>query len=473
MIALSLEQVADVVGGELSSPAAGGRRVDRVCIDSREAGPGALFVALPGTRSDGHLFVDGALTAGAGGALVAAGRAHAVAVDAPLVLVDDPADALLALGVWVRDTVDPLVVGITGSNGKTTTKDFIAAATAGRRTVANQGSFNNELGVPLTCCRLEHDSELLVCEIGMRGGGQIAELAGLLRPAIGVVTSVAAVHLELLGTLEAIADAKAELVEALAPDGVAVLAADDPLVAAMAQRTVARTVTFGVSESADWRARDVTLDDSARARFTLDSPAGTATVRVPLPGLHNVGNALAALVAAVEAGVALPDAVAGLERATVSRWRLQFQRIAGIRVLNDAYNANPTSTTAALRTLMQIPTGGRRWAVLGTMAEIGATSEHEHGRVGAAVAELGVDGLVTIGRPAAAIKAGADAADPTGAERRWAVDDVAAAVDLLGTRLRPDDVVLVKASRSAALEGVVSGLEQRLRTPSATGDVRS
>lgn len=467
MIEMSLEQVADVVGGELLSLDAAERVVDRVTIDSRDAGPGTLFVALPGSRTDGHRFVGAAIAAGAAGALVAEDHLDDVAGDTPAVVVDDPADALLGLGVWVRDTVDPLVIGVTGSNGKTTTKDLIAAAGAGRGLVANQGSFNNELGVPLTCCRLTLGTEVLVCELGMRGGGQIAELAGLLRPTIGVVTSVAAVHLELLGSLDAIADAKAELVEALPPDGVAVLSADDPRVAAMAARTPARVVTFGQSSAADWRARDVALDDEARATFTLVGPAGDATVRVPVPGLHNVGNALAALAAAVEAGVDLAAAVAGLERAAVSPWRLQLEHIDGIRVLNDAYNANPTSTIAALRTLAHLPTGGRRFAVLGTMAEIGETSAQEHRRVGAAVADLGIDGLIVVGPHAAGVRKGADDADPDGADHRWAVDDVAGAAALLASKVRSGDVVLVKASRSAALEGVVTQLDERLRTAGA------
>jgi UDP-N-acetylmuramoyl-tripeptide--D-alanyl-D-alanine ligase len=473
MIALSLAQLADVVGGELLSEDAAGRMLDRVTIDSRDAGPGALFVALPGSRTDGHRFVGAAIAAGAAGALISDAYGDELSAGAPAVVVDDPSDALLGLGVWVRDTVDPLVIAVTGSNGKTTTKDLIAAAGAGRRLVANQGSFNNELGVPLTCCRMEPGTELLVCELGMRGTGQIAELTGLLRPKIGVITSVAAVHLELLGSLEAIADAKAELIEGLPPDGVAVLAADDPRVAAMATRTPARVVTFGQSPAAEWRARDVVLDDDARATFALDSPAGSATVRVPVPGLHNVGNALAALAAAVEAGVDLDAAVAGLERAAVSPWRLQLEHIDGVRVLNDAYNANPTSTIAALRTLAHLPTRGRRLAVLGTMAEIGETSVSEHRRVGAEVAALGIDALIVVGTHAAAIRAGADLADPAGADRRWAVDDVDGAVALLASEVRGGDVVLVKASRSAALEGVVTRLDARLRTAGAMGDLPS
>ncbi|MBW3605513.1 MAG: UDP-N-acetylmuramoyl-tripeptide--D-alanyl-D-alanine ligase, partial [Actinobacteria bacterium] len=426
MIELTLAQVADVVGGDVAVERAAGAVVGGVTIDSRTVRDGDLFVALTGTRTDGHRFVGSALQAGAAGALVRADRLDDIPGDAAAVVTDDPGDALLALGAWVRDTVDPQVIAVTGSNGKTTTKDMISAATRERRVVANQGSFNNELGVPLTCCRLEHGTELLVSEIGMRGAGQIADLAALLRPSVGVVTSVAPVHLELLGSLEAIAQAKGELVETLDADALAVLVADDPHVAAMADRTRARVVTVGRSHDADWRATDVELDRDARARFVLDGPHGRHDVALPVAGEHNVGNALAALAAAVGVGVDLGAAVAGLAQATISRWRLQLQDIDGLRVLNDAYNANPTSVAAALRTLCALPTSGRRWAVLGTMAEIGQSSAAEHRATGAVVADLGVDALVTVGETAAAIRDGADAADPSNRARRWAVDDAAA-----------------------------------------------
>jgi len=470
MIALTLEQLADVVGGDLSDGADGATVVRGVTIDSRDVVPGDLFVALAGTRTDGHRFVVSALAAGAAGALVAA--EHLDDSAAAAVVVDDPGDALLALGAWVRDTVDPTVVAVTGSNGKTTTKDLTAAALRDRAVVANQGSFNNELGVPLTCCRLASDTEVLVSELGMRGAGQIAELAVLLRPSIGIVTSVAPVHLELLGTIEAIAEAKGELVEALEPDGVAVLAADDPLVTAMADRTAARVVTFGRSAGADFRASDVELDDAARAHFVLDGPGGRHDVVVPVPGIHNVGNALAALAAATAAGVELPAAVAGLRDARVSPWRLQLETIGGIRVLNDAYNANPTSVAAALRTLCALPTEGRRWAVLGTMAEIGATSAGEHHRMGRVVAELGVDALVTVGDTAAGIAEGANADDPAGRAQRWAVGDVEAAAGLLADHVGARDVVLVKASRSAGLERVVTRLAELRAAGASAGERR-
>ncbi|HSJ44937.1 MAG TPA: UDP-N-acetylmuramoyl-tripeptide--D-alanyl-D-alanine ligase [Euzebyales bacterium] len=470
MIELTLEQLANVVGGDLLDGSAAAAVVHGVTIDSRTVAPGDLFVALVGTRTDGHRYVGQALAAGAAGALVAADRVDHVVPDAAAVVVDHPGDALLALGAWVRETADPTVIAVTGSNGKTTTKDLIAAALRDRAVVANEGSFNNELGVPLTCCRVTRDTEVLVSELGMRGVGQIAELAALLRPSIGIVTSVAAVHLELLGSIEAIAAAKGELVEALDPEGVAVLAADDPLVAAMADRTTARVVTFGRSADADFRATGIELDEAARARFVLDSPHGRHDVAVPVAGVHNVGNALAALAAATAAGVPLPAAIAGLGGATVSRWRLQLETVDGIRVFNDAYNANPTSVAAALRTLCAVPTPGRRWAVLGTMAEIGATSAEEHHRTGRVVADLGVDALVTVGLTAAGIAEGANANDPARCGQRWAVDDVETAAGLLADRVAAGDVVLVKASRSAGLERVVARLAELRTAGAATGE---
>ena len=240
----------------------------------------------------------------------------------------------------------------------------------------------------------------------------------------------------------------------------------------MAGRTSAEVVTFGRSVGADFRATDVELDARARARFVLDSPYGRHEVALPVAGVHNVGNALAALAAATAAGAPLPASIAGLRDATVSRWRLQLQAIDGIRVLNDAYNANPTSVAAALRTLCALPTTGRRWAVLGTMAEIGPTSADEHHRTGRVVADLGVDALIAVGDVAAGIAEGADAADPSRHDRRWVVDDVDAAARLLTEHVRAGDIVLVKASRSAGLERVVTGLAEHRSADATSGEQR-
>ena len=452
MIAVSLEAIADIVGGELVDDATGDRTVSAVTIDSRTAGAGTLFVALAGEHTDGHRFIDGALEAGAAGAL-----ARADAAVPGCVAVDDPADALLGLGAWVRTTVDPLVVAVTGSSGKTTTKDLIRAAVgAGRRVIANVGSYNNELGVPLTCCALEDDTEVLVAEVGARGTGHIAAMAKVLRPSVAVVTNVGSAHLEMFATVDGVARAKSELVTSLDSDGIAVLNADDPRVAAMAELAPGDVILYGHGDGADFRAVDIELDEVARPSFTVDG----VRVEVPLPGTHNVSNALAALAAARACGVDLALAAKGLHDATVSRWRMELLSTPdGVTVVNDAYNANPSSMTAALQTLARMSAPARRWAVLGHMAELGAGGEAEHRRMGSLCAELGLDGLLVVGELAAPIAEGASAAGFGGQLLRAA--NPPAAVELLRDQLEPGDLVLIKASRSVGLESIATALTAR------------
>jgi UDP-N-acetylmuramoyl-tripeptide--D-alanyl-D-alanine ligase len=463
MIPLDLADLADVVGGELVDDADAGRVVTSVTIDSRAVEPGALFVPLPGEHADGHRFIGDAVGRGATGHLLADDRE---AEHPGAVAVDDPADALTGLGAWVRDTVDPAVVAITGSQGKTTTKDLIAVAAAasdgdapGLRTVSAPGSYNNDLGVPLTLCLLQADSEVLVTEMGTRGIGHIARLTPVARPTIAVVTAVGASHLELLGSVDNVAIAKAELVEGLSSDGVAILNADDHRVAAMAGKTPARVVTYGVEADADWRARDVRFDDLARPVFRVEGPDGAAAeVRLAVLGGHNVSNALAAIAVAAELGVAPGAAAAALATARVSRWRMELIPTAdGLVVLNDAYNANPGSTRAALAAFARMRVAGRRWAVLGQMGELGATSDEAHLDIGRTAARSGLDGLVVVGEAAAGIGAGAsevwDSELPL-----VTVADRDAALAFLAERLGPDDAVLVKASRAVGLERVADAL---------------
>lgn len=452
MIDLTLEAVAEVVGGDLRDQAAGARAVTGVTIDSRTAGKGSLFVALSGEHADGHAFVADALDRGAAGALV-----QRLTGAAGEVLVDDAADALLGLGGWVRGEVDPKVVAVTGSSGKTTTKDLIRAALAGnRRVVANVGSYNNELGVPLTCCELQRDTEVLVAEVGARGTGHIAAMAAVLRPDVSVVTNVGAAHLQMFSDLEGVARAKRELVEALTADGVAVLNADDPLVAGMAAAARGRVVTYGTAVGADLQATAVELDDHARPTFTVDD----VRVTVPLPGAHNVANALAALGAAQACDVPLAEAAEGLRTAAVSQWRMELLHGAGGRViLNDAYNANPSSMTAALQTLAGMHTAGRRWAVLGHMAELGGGSDEAHRRMGRLCAQLGLDGLIVVGESAAPILQGARDAGFGGVASLVADPD--GAVEAVTEHAGADDIVLVKASRSAGLERVAVALSEQ------------
>ena len=449
MIPINLAAVADVVGGDLLDGAAAERVVSSVTIDSRQARDGALFVALRGEHADGRTFIPDAIERGAAGAL-----AEVDGITGPVVAVDDAADALLGLGAWVRDTVDPLVVAVTGSSGKTTTKDLVrAAVSARRRVVANLGSYNNELGVPLTCCTLEPDTEVLVAEVGARGVGHITAMAAVLRPQIAVVTNVGAAHLEMFSDVAGVARAKAELVQALDSDGVAVLNADDPRVAAMADHAPGAVVLYGTAGAATFRATDVTVDDLARPSFTVRD----VRVDVPLPGLHNVSNALAALAAAEACGVDLAAAASALGSATVSRWRMELVSArGGATVLNDAYNANPSSMAAALRTLAEMATTGSRWAVLGHMAELGGGADQAHRDIGRLCAQLRLDGLLVVGEKAQAISEGAEAEgfagellfEPT-------ADD---AVTALSKRLEAGDLVLVKASRSVGLETIALAL---------------
>ncbi|HEX6678971.1 MAG TPA: UDP-N-acetylmuramoyl-tripeptide--D-alanyl-D-alanine ligase [Actinomycetes bacterium] len=455
MIPLTLGEVAGAAGGVLLD-ADPGAAVSAVVADSRQVGTGALFVALPGSRTDGARFVPDALAAGA--AAVLARRGAVVA--GPRVEVDDALAGLAGVAAELRARSRARVVGITGSVGKTTTKDLTAAALATRlRTVANAASFNNELGLPLTLARLQPDTEALVVELGARGPGHIATLARLARPEVGVVLNVGEAHIGVFGSRQAIAKAKAELVEALPADGVAVLAADDPLVAAMAERTTARVVSFGLGMGSDIRAEDVELDEAGRARFRLRTPAGDAAVALPAMGEHLVANALAAAAAAWVLGLGPEEVAAGLAGARLSPMRMQVARRAdGITVINDAYNANPTSMAAALKALAAAGRGGGRTvAVLGEMAELGEAAAGEHDRLGRLAARLGIDRLVGVGELGEVLVRAARM-EGMWPEEATAVADADAAVAAVSAALAPGDVVLVKASRVVALERVAERL---------------
>jgi UDP-N-acetylmuramoyl-tripeptide--D-alanyl-D-alanine ligase len=432
---MSAGEVAAATGGRLVGPDV---QLDGTSFDSRSLRPGQLFVALEAER-DGHEFIPAAVRAGAPAYLARrlAGRS-AEPVGASAIVVADTAAALLRLGRFARDRLPDRVVGITGSVGKTSTKDLTAAALGGRwRTAASVRSFNNEQGLPVTLLEAPDDTEAVVLEMGMRGFGQIAELCSVGRPTVGVVTFVAAAHTELVGGIEGVARAKAELVEALPPTGVAVLNADQPLVAAMRSRAAARVLTFGAAPTADVGVRDLTLDDGARARFRVETPWGTVAVRLAVPGAHMAVNAAAAIAAAGVCDVPLGDAAASLEEARLSPWRMELSRTsAGAVILNDAYNANPASMRAALETLAALP-GRRRVAVLGVMAELDRP-ERGHQEVANHAVALGIE-VVAVGT-------GLYGPDP--------VDDVAAALGPLAD----GDVVLVKGSRVAGLERVAAVL---------------
>ncbi|MFF5497511.1 UDP-N-acetylmuramoyl-tripeptide--D-alanyl-D-alanine ligase [Streptomyces aquilus] len=446
MIPLSLGEIAEIVGGRAEGDSRATVSAPAV-LDSRHAEPGGLFVAFDGERADGHDFAE------------QAGRAGAVAVlgsrptPLPTVVVDDVRSALQSLAAEVvarlRDRLT--VVAVTGSQGKTGTKDLLAAVfSAAGPTVATVGSLNNELGVPLTMLRAGPDTRFLALEMGARHVGDIAALTELVAPDVAVVLNVGVAHIGEFGSRAAIARTKGELVRGLAPGGTAVLNADDPRVVAMRALTDAPVLTFGRAAHADVQARDLVLDRLGRSSFTLCSGAASARITLPLVGAHQALNASAAAAAARAAGVPLDQATAALATASLSPRRLEPRDLAcGAMLLDDSYNANPDSTRAALDALAAVA-GRRRIAVLGAMLELGDHSEAEHRAVGAYAAAR-ADVVAVVGEAARPIAVGAG-------ERAMVLAGNDAAVDWLRERVTTGDVVLVKASRGARLDEVAAAL---------------
>ncbi|MEU7006012.1 UDP-N-acetylmuramoyl-tripeptide--D-alanyl-D-alanine ligase [Streptomyces sp. NPDC046332] len=464
MIALSLAEIAEIVGGQsydIPDPAV--RITGPVVIDSREVKPGSLFAAFTGEQVDGHDYAARAVEAGAAAVLAAR------PVGVPAIVVDDVQTALGALARAVVERLGTDVVALTGSAGKTSTKDLIAQVLERHApTVWTPGSLNNEIGLPLTALRASDETRHLVLEMGARGIGHIRYLTGLTPPRIGLVLNVGTAHIGEFGGREQIAQAKGELVEALPPadqGGVAVLNADDPLVRAMAARTQARVTLFGESDEAVVRAENVRLTGNGQPSFKLHTPTGCSDVTLRLYGEHHVSNALAAAAVAHELGMPVEEIATALSEAgTLSRWRMEVtERPDGVTIVNDAYNANPESMRAALRALAAMgraaqAQGGRTWAVLGKMAELGDASLAEHDAVGRLAVRLNVSKLVAVGdREASWLQLGAYNEGSWG-EESVHVSDAQAAVDLLRRELRPGDVVLVKASRSVGLEQVALAL---------------
>jgi UDP-N-acetylmuramoyl-tripeptide--D-alanyl-D-alanine ligase len=471
VIPLSLAQIAEITGGTLAGEATS-LVTGEVVIDSRRAGPGGMFAAVAGERADGHDFAADAIAAGA--VAVLATRP----VPVPSVLVADVQAALAALARYVTGALPGArIAGITGSSGKTSTKDLAAQLTERLGpTIAPAGSFNNELGLPLTVLRADPSTRYLVLELSARGLGHIAHLCRIAPPRYGVVLNVGRAHAGEFGGLDRVAQAKGELVEALPADGVAILNADDPRVLAMAARTHARVVTFGAAHppsrapraprEPSVRAADVRLDELARPSFILLTPEGRAPVALRLHGAHNVPNALAAAALARELGLGLEEIADALSAAVArSRWRMEVHRRAdGVTIVNDAYNANPESARAAIEALSYLARDGRGFAILGHMAELGEASRASHEEIGALAARAELAGLIAVGPEAEPLLAGARRV------RSWpgealAVPDGAAAVDAVANQLKPGDVVLVKASRAAHLEGVAVSLIQGADPP--------
>ncbi|HUY49496.1 MAG TPA: UDP-N-acetylmuramoyl-tripeptide--D-alanyl-D-alanine ligase [Streptosporangiaceae bacterium] len=450
MIPLTLGEIAAITGGTLHGvPDASAQVAGPATCDSRQVTPGGLFAALPGTRADGHDFAAAALAAGA--ACVLASRP----VGGPAAVVLDVTAALGALARHVLSrAVNATLIALTGSAGKTTTKDMLRHVLAQHgRVIAPPGSFNNEIGLPLTVLQADDTTRYLVLEMGTRHIGDIRYLTTLTPPQIGIVLNIGSAHIGEFGSRDAIAQAKAELVEAL-PDavlgGIAILNADDPIVSAMAARTTAKAVSYGTRQ-ADIRATGIRLSNS-RASFTLHTPAGSAPVNLRLLGAHQVHNALAVAAAAHSIGMGTAQIAAALSTAEPSPGRLQILDLPGnITVINDAFNANPESMTAGLRSFAGYSGNRRMVAVLGEMRELGPSAQAAHEAIGQLVGGLGIHLLITVGRGHAddLARAAQSSATPPLTQTAETPEALHA---MLPALLKPDDVVFVKASRSVGLE---------------------
>ncbi|HEX6875260.1 MAG TPA: UDP-N-acetylmuramoyl-tripeptide--D-alanyl-D-alanine ligase [Nocardioidaceae bacterium] len=458
MIPMTLTEIAEVVHGEVHGD--GGVTVSAPAfVDSRSPHPGGLFVAFRGENVDGHDYAESAL---AGGAAAVLGTRP---VGGPAVVVGDPLQAVAALARHVLARLpDVRVVALTGSQGKTSTKDLLAQVLAAAgTTVATAGSFNNELGLPLTVLRADAETEFLVLEMGARGIGHLAPLCEIAPPDVSLVLNVGKAHLGEFGTQEDIAQAKGEIVEALGVDGLAVLNANDPLVMSMSARTSARILTFGESAAADVRLSDLALDELGRPRFELVTKDGSAHVDLALVGEHQAQNAAAAAAVGLGVDMTLEQVAAALSAAKpASRWRMEVcRRSDGLTVVNDAYNANPDSMRAALKALAALGRGRgpgtRTIAVLGEMRELGDASLEEHDAVGRLAVRLDISQLVVVGEAARPMHLGASL-EGSWADESVFMEDKDQALAWLREHVEPGDVVLVKASRAAALETVAEAL---------------
>lgn len=449
----SLIEITAAVKGQLWQ-GDGGPEIERVCTDSRRLQRGDLFIALKGERFDGHHYALAAVQGGAG-ALMLSRELPNIPSHVPVILVQDTLRALQALASFNRRRYNIPVIGVTGSNGKTTTKDLIAAVLSTKfKTLKTEGNFNNEIGLPLTLLQL-NDHQGAVVEMGMRGLGQIDELCQIAGITGAVITNIGETHLELLGTRENIARAKGEILEHVPKQGFALLPADNPLATAQAHRCRGKVLTFGIECAGDFVATNLRIDAEG-SYFTAVTPQGRWEVALPIPGRHNVANALAALAVGVQLGLSMEQILGGLQTAQVSGMRLELINKGEITIINDAYNANPESTQAALRTLTDLAQGRRRVAVLGSMFELGSREQQGHYETGV-VAAHNVQLLVTVGELAKNIAAGAKEAGLPADHVQWFADNKAA-VAYLKENLQAGDMVLIKGSRGMHMEEIVDAL---------------
>jgi UDP-N-acetylmuramoyl-tripeptide--D-alanyl-D-alanine ligase len=453
---LSIFQIAEFAGAAIFS---GDRKlsIDKISTDSRTLKRGELFVALHGENFDGHNFIESAAKAGAAGAVVDSSWKGKVPENFALIRVKDTLQAYQKLAGNYRKSLALKVVAITGSNGKTSTKDFAAAVLARCFRVARtEGNFNNHVGLPRTILEATSQDEVAVWEVGMNHPGEVAALARLAAPDVAIITNIGVAHIEFMGSLETIAAEKGALVEAVGPHGSVILNADDPFTKSIMLRARAKVILAGTT-AGTIRAGEISRSGSG-TDFTILEGAHRCRAQLPVPGLHMVQNALLAVAAGRVFGLSLEDCAAGLIAAPLTKARLQIKEIHGVQFIDDSYNANPDSVKAALHTLVELGADGKRVAVLGEMRELGSESEHGHREVGETAADLGVDHLIAIGSVAAAI---ASAAEHAGLRNSRTVNSPTEAAEILAEIAQPGDLVLIKGSRAARTERVMEEFENR------------
>ena len=456
---LSIAQIAELAGGTI---AAGNRdaTVSRVSTDSRTLQAGDLFVPLRGENFDGHKFIQQAAERGAVGAMVEEKWNGNAPAGFALIRVADTLLGYQTLAANYRAALPLKVIAITGSNGKTSTKDFVAATLARKfRVTKTAGNFNNHVGLPQTMLAASRDDEIAVWEIGMNHPGEIAALAKLAAPDIAIITNVGIAHIEFMGSREAIAGEKGALAEAVAADGTVILNADDQFTESIAKRTGARIVLAGI-ENGSVRATDIS-QNATGSEFTILEGAHRCRAHLPVPGIHMVQNAMLAVAAGRVFNLSLEECAVGLASTPLTKARLQIKEIDGIQFIDDSYNANPDSMKAALRTLMELDSDGRRIAVLGEMGELGAESERGHREVGEAAAQMRIDQLIAVGSTGGGTIA--RAAEKAGLKKSVAVDSHEKAAELLEKNAAPGDLVLIKGSRAARMERVLEEFTKRRR----------
>ena len=459
---LPLSKIAKFAGASLSS-GDGAVIIDQVSTDSRTLKPGQLFVALRGENFDGHNFVESAAKAGAAGAIVDSNWNGQAAKNFALIRTKDTLQAYQQLAANYRKLLTLKVVAITGSNGKTSTKDFTASVMGRRfRVTKTEGNFNNHVGLPRTIFEATSRDEVAVWEIGMNHPGEVAALSKIAAPDTAIITNIGVAHIEFMGSREAIAREKGALAESVGSEGTLILNADDQFSEGIAARARAKVV-FAGTKGGTVRAIEVSQSADG-SEFTILEGAHRCRAQLPVPGLHMVQNALLAVAAGRAFGLSIEECAAGLATAPLTKARLQIKEIGGVLFLDDSYNANPDSMKAALRTLVELDADGKRIAVLGEMRELGDESERGHREVGETAAALKIDQLITIGNTAAAI---ADAARRAGLRKTAILSSTSEAAELLNEIAAPGDLILIKGSRVARTEEVIEqfGLRYSPATP--------